>query len=159
VTNDFNRRSLIAAFLTASLGQSLAQAAGLNKGDPMNYKNKRDVYQTYLSAWSPMTEADRKKAVSDATASEIDYLDASGKLKGHDALASHLAGFQKRKPSCTFSILEFLQHSDVALVTWQMLDPNGGALVKGYDAVKFDATGRITEITGFSEIPAQRLDS
>jgi hypothetical protein len=158
-TRLLDRRRLLATFVVVSISTAVpAQVSDSTTRKLMDTQNKRSVYLRYLSAWSAMSDAERLQAIVDTTLAEVSYVDASAKFTGQTELAAHLAGFQKRRPNYSFSIGSFLQHRDMALVNWQMLDPTGNIVVRGYDYVLFNGSGLISSIAGFSDTAAQRLE-
>ncbi|WP_428390475.1 nuclear transport factor 2 family protein [Lichenicoccus sp.] len=121
----------------------------------MGSSANRQVFETYLTAWSAMSTEERRAVLEQTVSSDIQYFDAMARLSGRDALAAHLAGFQQRRPNYSFSLAHYLQHSDAVLANWLMQDDSGKIVVRGYDSIRLDDFGRIASIVGFSDIPAQ----
>ena len=63
---------------------------------------------------------------------------------------------QKQSPGFSLRLDDLLLWSDHGLAKWSMMDPKGGLIMHGYDAVTYDAAGHIQTIVGFFDVPAQR---
>ena len=121
----------------------------------MDIPASRRIFENYLVAWSAISAEDRRRVLEETVSADIAYFDAMARLSGRDALGAHLAGFQQRRPGYSFALGRYLQHNDAALANWLMKDAGGQVLVSGYDSIRLDEAGRIANITGFSDVPAQ----
>lgn len=122
----------------------------------MDKKQLRQAYERYLVAWSAVPQAQRIRILEDTLAPDIQYHDAMTKGAGIAHLANHLAAFQERRASYSFTLGSLLTFGDEALATWEMRDPAGAIVVRGYDVLHFDANGKISAITGFSDVDQMR---
>lgn len=115
----------------------------------------RQTFETYLQAWSPISDGERRRLLYASVSENVTYLDAGAQLSGRSKLENHLAGFQQRRAGFSFTLDNFVGHHDVALANWVMRDPAGAVVVKGYDMLHFDSAGHVSSITGFSDAPAK----
>lgn len=121
----------------------------------MDFLEHRSAFELYLTAWSAVSAEERQRVLEKTVSSEIIYFDAMAELSGRDALGSHLAAFQQRRPNYSFSLGRYLQHNNAVLANWLMHDDSGEVVVRGYDSIRLNQAGRIASIVGFSDIPAQ----
>ena len=84
------------------------------------------------------------------------YQDASTHAEGVAGVDTMIARFQKQSPGFSLRLDDLLLWSDHGLAKWSMMDPKGGLIMHGYDAVTYDAAGHIQTIVGFFDVPAQR---
>ena len=122
----------------------------------MDMKQRSGAYQRYIVAWSSVDEAERLRILEETVSEDVAYLDAMTSRAGRTDLADHLAGFQHRRPRFSFGVGSLLVYQDVGLANWRMLDTAGALVVDGFDFVRFDADGRISNITGFSNASYQQ---
>ena len=115
----------------------------------------RQTFETYLQAWSPISDGERHRLLDASVSEGVTYSDAGAQLSGRSNLGTHLAGFQQRRAGFSFTLDKFIDHHDVALANWVMRDPNGAVVVRGYDMLHFDPAGHVSSITGFSDAPAK----
>ncbi len=99
----------------------------------MTAEHKRQTFETYLRAWSPISDGERGRLLDASVSETVTYIDAGAKLSGRGDLKSHLAGFQQRRAAFSFTLDKFIEHHDVALANWVMRDPEGAVVVRGYD--------------------------
>lgn len=159
-----NRMSLAAStvcFLimatTVSVDAAPARdSAKISKENKVDIKAARQTFADYLTAWAVSNEGERQHILAKTVNADIRYFDTLARLKGRDELASHLGGFQARRPGYRFALDNFMAHNDVALANWAMHDDTGKTVVRGYDSVHFDAAGHIDSIIGFSDVAAQK---
>ncbi len=121
----------------------------------MGIPASRQIFERYLVAWSAISAEERRRVLEESVFPEIAYFDAMARLSGRDALATHLAGFQQRRPNYSFNLAHYLQHGDAALASWLMKDDGGEVVVRGYDSMRLDEAGRIASIVGFSDVSVQ----
>ena len=62
----------------------------------MNAKNKRSIYQRYLTAWSPISDAERLQVLVETMTSGIAYLDALAKCPAKIDWLTHEMAVLKR---------------------------------------------------------------
>lgn len=119
--------------------------------------SQRATYERYLRAWSNVSADERSTLLAGSVSPTLHYLDAMTERHGAAPFAEHLAGFQQRRPGFRFALTQLLAFGTSALASWAMLDANGLVVVEGFDALRFDESGPLVEITGFSNVPALRV--
>lgn len=121
----------------------------------MTVKSKQAVYELYASAWSAISDDERRRRLEGSVSSDVAYYDSDTRRKGLDDLAEFLALFQRKNAGFSFSLNSFLQHHDVMLANWNMNDTKGQTVASGHDAIRFDEAGRMVDITGYADLPEQ----
>lgn len=102
------------------------------------------------------TDAPRRQALIAATwTGSAIYLDPVMQGEGPDKIDAMIRGVQDRFPGHRFQrIGEVDVHHDRVRFSWELLPPNGPAMVKGTDFGVVD-DGRLSAITGFfDQLPA-----
>lgn len=124
----------------------------------MKKQSKQAVYELYASAWSAISDDERKRRLEGSVSPNVSYYDSLAKLKGLDELADFLARFQRESAGFSFSLNSFLQHHDVMLANWNRNDTKGQTIATGHDAIRFDEAGRMIYIIGFADLPEQQAE-
>lgn len=124
----------------------------------MSLKSKQAVYELYASAWSAISEDERRRRLEGSVSRDVTYFDALTKLKGLNDLTAFVVRFQRESPGFSFSLKSFLQHHDVMLVTWNQNDTKEKAVATGFDAIRFDGAGLMVDIVGYADRPEQRTE-
>lgn len=119
--------------------------------------NRLEVYERYMTAWSPISTSDRAQVLGETVSEGVAYRDAMTHREGAQDLAQHLSFFQERSPGSSFRLLSMLNWGSDALANWQIVDAGGAPGFTGYDALTFAEDGRIASILGFSDTDKQRL--
>ncbi len=106
------------------------------------------VYQSYVEAWKPIPDAQRKRILAEVFAENVEYLvpeyvgDASATIEDMDR-------FQKQYPGAHFEVENVSTHHEVALFKWVLVLPDGKVTVKGHDCIRFSPTGKIASLFTF----------
>ena len=119
--------------------------------------NRLDTYERYVTAWSPLSDAERARVLSETVSDDVQYRDANGPRSGPVQLAAFLSGFQDRHPGASFRTVSLLNWGGDGLARWQFIDADGKPGFEGYDAITWAADGRMATIVGFSDSDKQRL--
>ena len=118
--------------------------------DPAAQAKIDEVVATYGAAWNEPDLAARQRLLEKAWSATGTYTDPTVHLEGRDALAQHIAGFQKGLPGAT---IVPTSHADVhhgrLRFTWRLVKADGSTLTEGVDFGELDAEGRIQKIIGF----------
>ena len=108
-----------------------------------------DTARAYIAAWNTQDPAERRDAVAAVFAPDATYTDPLADVTGHEAIAAFIEGAQQQFPGWTFRLSGPVDgHHDQARFTWT-LGPGDQELVVGFDVVRLDDEGRITEVLGF----------
>jgi len=114
-----------------------------------------DTARAYIAAWNTQDPAERRDAVAAVFAPDATYTDPLADLTGHEAIAAFIEGAQQQFAGWTFRLSGRVDgHHDQARFTWT-LGPGEQEQVVGFDVVRLDDEGRITEVLGFlDKVPA-----
>jgi hypothetical protein len=114
-----------------------------------------DSARAYIAAWNAQEATARRDAVAAVFAPDATYTDPLAGATGHDAIAALIEGVQQQFGGWTFRLSGPVDgHHNQARFSWT-LGPGEEDLVVGFDVVRFDDDGRITEVLGFlDKVPA-----
>ncbi|HEY0816406.1 MAG TPA: nuclear transport factor 2 family protein [Pseudonocardia sp.] len=114
-----------------------------------------DTARAYVAAFNAQDDTERRKAVATVFAPDATYTDPLADIAGHDAIAAFIAGAQQQFAGWTFRLAGPVDgHHDQARFTW-VLGPDGEEPVVGFDVIRLDDEGRITQVLGFlDKVPA-----
>jgi hypothetical protein len=108
-----------------------------------------DTARAYIAAWNAQDPAQRQAAVAAVFAPDATYTDPLATVTGAAAIADLIAAVQQQFAGCAFRLSGPVDgHHDQARFTWT-LGPGQDELVVGFDVVRLDDAGRITEVLGF----------
>jgi hypothetical protein len=114
-----------------------------------------DTARAYIAAWNAQDATERQDAVAAVFAPDATYTDPLAGVTGQDAIAALIEGAHQQFAGWTFRLSGPVDgHHNQARFTWT-LGPGEQDLVVGFDVVRLDDTGRITEVLGFlDKVPA-----
>jgi hypothetical protein len=84
---------------------------------------------------------------------ECIYTDPLTQVQGYDALANYMEAFQKNTPGGAFVTTNLQEHHDQSLAQWNMVDGEGKVISPGTSFARYDADGRLKQMTGFFASP------
>ena len=106
----------------------------------------------YFKAWNENDPGQRQKLLATAWTDDATYTDPTAHVEGRDALVAHVGGFLANPQMKGFSIVQASEidfHHRVFRFEWEMKDPQGNLVTKGFDYGEFNDAGAITKIVGF----------
>ncbi len=106
------------------------------------------VYQRYVEAWKPISDAQRKTILSEVFDENVEYL-VPQFVGGASATIEDMERFQKQYPGAHFDIENVSTHHEVALFKWVLVLPDGKVTVKGHDCIRFSPGGKIVSLLTF----------
>jgi hypothetical protein len=115
------------------------------------------IYETYLSAWSNIPDAERERLLRESLSEGIVFTNPLNTRRGRAEVVEHLQVFQRRSPGGSFRLNEMLGWERHGIATWQLVDAQGKPGFWGYDVLAFDDQGRIESILLFSHLEKQML--
>jgi hypothetical protein len=107
-----------------------------------------NVYQSYVEAWKPIPDAQRKSILSEVFDENVEYL-VPEYVGGTSAAIEDMERFQKQYPGARFDIENVSTHHEVALFKWVLILPDGKVTVKGHDCIRFSPAGKIVSLLTF----------
>lgn len=106
------------------------------------------IYQSYVEAWKPISDEQRKSILSEVFDENVEYL-VPGYVGGTSVAIGDMEHFQKQYPGAHFDIENVSTHHDVALFKWVLILPDGKVTVKGHDCIRFSPAGKIASLLMF----------
>ena len=113
-----------------------------------------NVYQSYVKAWKPISDAQRKSILSEVFDENVEYL-VPGYVGGASAAIEDMERFQKQYPGAYFDIENVSAHHEIALFKWVLVLPDGKVTVKGHDCIRFSPAGKIISLLTFGPASPQ----
>jgi hypothetical protein len=112
---------------------------------------------TYLEAYGEPDDARRAELVAAVWAEDGTLVDPPLDGSGHDGIAGMGAALQGLYPGHTFRRTSGIDaHHGVARYGWELVDPNGAAVLAGVDVARVDGRGKLANVTGFfGDLPAK----
>lgn len=107
-----------------------------------------ETWKTYARCWSA-TEVDRASLLPEQVSPDVRYRDPNVEVKGIEALATSMAGFQKTMPGHGFQIQTVEAHHGRSLARWSLVNATGQRIADGVSYAVHDTNGRLSEIAGF----------
>ena len=114
----------------------------------MTQQNALSTYQTYVEAWKPISDEERRSIVSEVLDADIAYF-APAFQGGPDAAMQDMERFQNQYPGCHFEVENVSFHHDAALFKWVLVMSDGKVTVKGHDCIRFSPAGKIKSLVTF----------
>lgn len=103
----------------------------------------------YFEAWNATT-ADRSELVAAAFTDDAYYCDGAAEATGRDAIAAMMDGVFTQFEGARFELASPVDsHHQQARFAWRMIGQDGTTVIDGIDAVRFDASGRMSATLGF----------
>ncbi len=119
----------------------------------MQAEQMRATYDRYVRGWSNVSDMERLELTKGSIAPTGIYSDPVSLTEGPDGMAKVMANFQRKTPNGTFTVLKFETQRDRALITWNALDSQGEIRFPGHDAVIFEQSGLMIQVSGFFAKP------
>jgi hypothetical protein len=108
----------------------------------------KDTVNDYLAAWNESDEAKRRQLIDKCWADSGTYTDPMSDIKGKDALAATIGGFQKQMPGATIELTSGIdEHHGRIRFGWKVV--NGPQPMEGIDVGRLSGDGRLESIVGF----------
>jgi hypothetical protein len=100
--------------------------------------NIDDVVGAYGAAWLEKDDVERRRLLAIAWSEDGIYQDPTADVGGREALAQHIAGFQKRMPGFTIVITSGVDHHHGKFhFQWKMVGAAGQTISEGRDLVSW----------------------
>ncbi len=114
------------------------------------------VVDNYFAMWNETDPARRHEVIAATWSRDASYVDPLFAAEGAAALDGLVAGMHERFPGHRFRLTGAVDiHHDRARWGWELAGPDGGpAVAVGVDFAVLAPDGRLREVTGFFEPPA-----
>jgi hypothetical protein len=120
----------------------------------MENAERHDIMEFYLKSWSETDASKRLELLGRCLNPDCVYTDSVIQVHGREQLSEYMAEFQQSAPRGAFVATKFATHHDRALMHWNMIDGKQDLLTQGASYFSYGADGRLTQMTGFFELPA-----
>ena len=114
----------------------------------MTNQEALQVYQRYVDAWKPISDAQRRSIVAEVFEDDGEYL-VPAYVGGANEAVEDMERFQREYPGAHFEVETVSTHHEVALFKWVLVLPDGKVTVKGHDCVRFSPAGKIASLLTF----------
>lgn len=114
----------------------------------MTHEQALRTYLSYVEAWKPIPDAQRKGILSEVFDADVEYL-VPQYVGGTEEAIQDMERFQKQYPGAHFDVENVSTHHEVALFKWVLVLPDGKVTVKGHDCVRFSPGGKIVSLLTF----------
>jgi SnoaL-like domain len=121
----------------------------------MESNSHQDTWETYTRSWSEANPAKRLELFEQSLSPECMYTDPLVQTTGYDQLSGYMSELHRNIPGVKFVTTDFTKHHDRSLTHWDMVDGNGNVLSQGASYGLYDADGRLVQMAGFYEVPAE----
>ena len=115
-----------------------------------------EVVDGYFAMWNETDPARRREVIEATWSEDASYVDPMFAADGPDALDEMVAGVHERFPGHRFRPIGAVDaHNDRARWGWELAGPDDGQPVAaGVDFAVLAPDGRLRQVTGFFERPA-----
>ena len=120
----------------------------------MENAERNDITEYYVKSWSEKDASKRLELLGRCLNPDCVYTDPVIQVHGCEQLSDYMAEFQQSAPGGAFVATKFATHHDRALMHWNLVDDKQDLLAQGVSYFSYGADGRLTQMTGFFELPA-----
>lgn len=120
----------------------------------MESNSPRNIWETYTKSWSVTDTEERLRLFEQCLSRECMYTDPITQAIGYGQLSGYMSELHKNVPGVRFVTTEFKSHHDRSLTHWNMVDGKGSTLSQGASYGMYGSDGRLTQMTGFFELPS-----
>jgi hypothetical protein len=108
----------------------------------------KDTIATYMAAWNEKDEAKRRQLIDQCWSDAGTYTDPVSDVKGKEALAAAIVGFQSQMPDATIDLISGVdEHHGRIRFGWKLT--NGPRPLEGIDVGTIGDDGKLASIIGF----------
>lgn len=109
-----------------------------------------ELYKRYAPAFSAASEEERREILQAVVEEDVVCRIPRLEGRGLQILLDDIQEFQTNFPGGKFAVRSVSEHHDVALMEWQLILADGTESVRGHDAIRVSAGGKIAEIVTFA---------
>lgn len=107
------------------------------------------VVKKYIEIWNIVDGGERRAAIDELFAENIEYADPNVRVEGRAALDGYIAETQRQLAGSVFTLAsEVSTHHDLGRFTWQVGPAGGAPLAVGYDFIAVE-NGQVRRLYGF----------
>ncbi|MFF7282317.1 nuclear transport factor 2 family protein [Streptomyces griseorubiginosus] len=107
------------------------------------------VVKKYIETWNIVDGDERRAAIAELFAENVEYVDPNVRAEGRAALDAYIAETQQQLPGSVFALAsEVSTHHDLGRFTWQVGPAGGAPLAVGYDFIAVE-NGQVRRLYGF----------
>ncbi len=118
----------------------------------MTDEGKLASWTTYLSAWGPVSAAERQDLLRRSVSEQCIYTDPTDECHDVGELIARMEQTQARFPGSRITNDKLLAHDMQSLSYWTMVDGDGVLLTPGNSYARYGEDGRLVQMSGFYEV-------
>ena len=116
-------------------------------------KSYTKTWETYAASWKAETPAEKQRLFEQSLSTDCRYTDPLTQTRGYSPLLDYMREFQRQIPGGHFITKRFIVHHDRSIAFWDMCDETGTVIGDGVSYGEYDATSKLTRVTGFFDTP------
>ena len=118
--------------------------------------NEIEVVQAYKAAWNEDDKSRRRELLERSMIESVSFVSPLGEHVGRDAVADLIGRFRRRTPNVSFDITSGVDaHHKVMRFRWEVRNPDGSVMAKGFQFADQAEDGRFFRVVGFfGPVPA-----
>ena len=116
-------------------------------------KTLAKTWETYVASWKVEALPEKRRLFEASVTSDCRYTDPLAQTRGWDELMEYMHEFHRQVPGGHFVTKRYIAHHDRSVAFWDMCDANGTVIGDGVSYGEYDATGKLTSMTGFFDTP------
>lgn len=118
----------------------------------MTYDLQR-TWETYTSSWKAESSLAKRDIFDKCLDPACTYTDPNAQASSWDQLLSYMVEFHQQVPGGHFVTTYFLAYNNQSIAKWNMKTGDDKIIGEGISYCKYNANGKLVEITGFFETP------
>ena len=109
-----------------------------------------DTVRAYEAAWNEDDKTRRNELLERSMIESAIFVSPLGQHVGLEAVAAALGRFRRRYPGVTFVITSGVDaHHGLMRFRWEVVEPDGSIVAKGFDFAEQAEDGRFSRVVGF----------
>jgi hypothetical protein len=115
----------------------------------MTTHTPEEQWNAYMSAFAAVDREERDRLLRQSVSDDVVFTNPGGNGTTRAGLSAHIADFQAKMPSMTFSTDKVYLNQGELLAVWSLYKPDHVKVATGYNFVRLDANGRFSYMAGF----------
>ena len=116
-------------------------------------KSHEKTWETYAASWKAEALSEKQRLFEQSLSADCRYTDPLTQTQGYSSLLNYMRDFHRQIPGGHFVTKRFIAHHDRSVAFWDMCDESGAVIGDGVSYGEYDATGKLSAMTGFFDTP------
>ena len=116
-------------------------------------KSYENTWETYAASWKAEALPEKQRLMEESLTQDCCYTDPLTQTQGYGPLLDYMREFHRQVPGGHFVTKRFIVHHDRSVAFWDMRDAHGTVIGDGISYGEYDATGKLSAMTGFFDTP------